>query len=192
MFTGVAYAATKAAAEGGEAAGGYPATLGSVYPNPAMVWPTMLAFAILFVVLWKFAFPAIIAMLDKRAATIRESLERAEETKVEAERLLEEYKQQMAEARGEAGKVIEQGRKVAETMKDEIVAKARAEADEVVAKAREAVQAERRAAVSELQASVAELSTAVAGKLIGETLDAAAHAKLIERFVAEVGSLDEK
>ena len=80
-------------------------------------------------------FPPITNMLDKRAETIRESLEKAEETRVEAERLLDEYKQQMAEARGEAAKVIEQGRKVADAMKDDIVAKANEEAAGVIAKA---------------------------------------------------------
>lgn len=192
-FLGVAYASTGAAeavAEGGEAAGGLAGTLGSVYPNPAAVWPTWLAFAILFFLLWKFAFPAILGMLDKRAETIRESLEKAEETKVEAERLLEEYKAQMTEARGDAAKVIDQGRKVAESMKDEIVAKAKAEADQIVAKARQSIEAERAAAVADLQAQVAELSTAVAGKLIGEQLDAKSHAKVIEQFMSEVGSLD--
>lgn len=166
-------------------------TLGSVYPNPAAIWPTWLAFIILFVALYKFAFPAIIGMLDKRTETIKESLEKAEQTKVEAERLLDEYKQQMAEARGEASKVIEQGRKVAETMKEEIVAKANEEAAGIVAKAREAMQAEKKAAMAELQASVADISVAVAGKLIGEKLSAADHAKLIDKYVAEVGGLND-
>ncbi len=191
MFSFVEYAyasegATEAAAESGLAG-----TLGSVYPNPAALWPTWVAFLILFVLLWKFAFPAITAMLDKRTDAIRESLEKAEETKVEAERMLEEYKQQMAEARTEAGKVIEQGRKVAETMKDEIVAKAKEEADQVVAKAREAIVAERQAAIAELQTSVADVSVAVAGKLIGEKLSAADHAKLIDQYLSEVGGLND-
>lgn len=192
-FIGVAYAseAVAKAAEGGAEPGGLQAMLGSVYPNPADIWPTWVAFLVLFFLLWKFAMPAILGMLDKRSDTIRESLEKAEDTKVEAERLLEDYKKQMAEARGEAAKVIEQGRKVAETMKDEIVAKAAEEAAAMVAKAQEAMAAERAAAAVELQAQVAELSTAVASKLIGETLDASAHAKLIERFVSEAGGLNE-
>ncbi len=179
-------AAGEAAAEGGLAG-----TLGSVYPNPAAIWPTWLAFIVLFVLLWKFAFPAIIGMLDKRSEAIRESLEKAEQTKVEAERLLEEYKQQMAEARGEAGKVIEQGRKVAESMKEEIVAKANEQAAGIVAKAHEVMEAEKKAAISELQASVADLSVAVAGKLIGEKLTVADHARLIDSYVAELGSLND-
>lgn len=178
-------AASEAAAEGGLAG-----TLGSVYPNPAAIWPTWLAFIVLFVLLWKFAFPAIIGMLDKRSEAIRESLEKAEQTKVEAERLLDEYKQQMAEARGEAGKVIEQGRKVAESMKDEIVAKANEQAAGIIAKAHEAMEAEKKAAISELQASVAELSVAVAGKLLGEKLTVSDHARLIDAYVSELGSLE--
>lgn len=183
--------ATEAAGEAAGEAGGAAATLGSVYPNPADIWPTILAFLVLFFLLWKFAFPAILKMLDARADNIRESLEKAEQTKVDAERMMDEYKKQMAEARGEAAKVIEQGRQVAETMKEEIIAKANEEAAAVVAKAREAVHAERRAAAAELQSQVAELSVAVAGKLLGEKLSADDHAKLIDQYVAEVGGLND-
>jgi F-type H+-transporting ATPase subunit b len=185
LFTEVAYAAEKGSG------GGLGSSLGAVYPNPADIWPTILAFLVLFFLLYKFALPAINGMLDARAARVRESLERAEETKVEAERLLTEYKQQMADARGEAAKVIEQGRKVADAMKDEIVAKANEQAAAVVAKAHEAMAAEKKAAIAELQAEVAELSVAVAGKVIGQQLTAADHAALIDRFMAEAGSLND-
>ena len=165
--------------------------MGTVIPPLSAIWPTMIAFLVLFVILWKIAFPPITKMLEQRADTIRESLERAEETKVEAERLLEDYKQQMAEARGEAAKVIEQGRKVADAMKDEIVAKANEEAAMVVGKAHEAMASEKKAAIAELQAQVADLSVAVAGKIIGAKLSTAEHAQLIDRFMAEAGSLND-
>jgi F-type H+-transporting ATPase subunit b len=187
----MAYASEGAAEAGKEAAGGLGASLGAVYPNPADIWPTIIAFLILFFLLYKFAFPMIIGMLDARTTRIRESLEKAEETKIEAERLMEDYKKQLAEARGEASKVIEQGRKVADAMKDEIIAKATEEATGIVAKAHEAMEAERKAAAASLQAQVAELSVAVAGKLIGEKLSADEHAKLIERYVSEVGGLND-
>jgi F-type H+-transporting ATPase subunit b len=160
-----------------------------IIPLGVELYVNLAAFAVLFLLLWKFAFPPITDMLDKRADTIRESLERAEETRVEAERLFEEYKQQMAEARQEAAKVIEQGRTVAEAMKDDIVKKANEEAANIVVKAKESIEAEKKAAMAELQGSVADLSVAVAGKLIGEKLSAEDHAKLIERYLAEVGGL---
>jgi len=188
FFTQMAFASEAAAEAGGE---GMAASLGSVYPNPSTIWPTILAFLVLFFLLYKFAFPLIIKMIDERADKIRESLEKAEQTKIDAERLLEDYKKQMAEARGDAAKVIEQGRKVAETMKEEIIAKANEEAAQIVAKAHEVMEAEKKAAVAELQGEVANLSVAVAGKLIGEKLSADDHAKLIEQYVAEVGGLND-
>ena len=163
----------------------------AIIPLTTEVLISAVSFLVLFVLMWKFALPPITKMLDDRAAKIRESLERAEDTKVEAERLLEDYKKQMAEARTEAAKVIEQGRKVAESMKDEVVAKANEEAAQIVVKARDVMEAEKKAALAELQTQVADLTVAVAGKLIGQQLSAADHAKLIEKYVAEVGSLNE-
>jgi F-type H+-transporting ATPase subunit b len=164
----------------------------AIIPKVPEVLVALASFVVLFALLSKFAFPPVTKMLDERAEKIRESLEKAEETRVEAERLLEEYRVQMAEARTEAAKVIDQGRTVAENMKNEIIAKAREEAEAEKVKAIEAIQAEKTAAMSELQASVADLSVAVAGKIIGQKLSAADHAALIERSIAEVGSLNEK
>jgi F-type H+-transporting ATPase subunit b len=162
----------------------------AVIPKLGEIWPTVVAFVILFVVLWRFAFPPIIAMLDKRADTIRESLEKAEETQIEAERLMDEYKKQMAEARLEAGRIVEQGRKVADSMKDEIVAKANEEAQNLIVKAKESIEAEKTAAMAELQASVADLSVLVAGKVIGKSMSVEDHAELIKQAMAEVGGLN--
>jgi F-type H+-transporting ATPase subunit b len=163
----------------------------ALIPKMPEIFVSLVSFLVLFVILAKFAFPPVTKMLDERADKIRESLEKAEETRIEAERLLEEYRVQMAEARAEAGKVIEQGRTVAENMKNEIVAKAREEAEAEKTKAIDAIKAEKLAAMAELQASVADLSVAVAGKIIGQKLSAADHAALIERSIAEVGSLHE-
>jgi len=160
-------------------------------PKAPEIWVSLASFLVLFFALAKFAFPAISKMLDERAAKIRESLERAEETRVEAEALLEDYKVQMAEARNESAKVIEQGRKVAEAMREEMIVRARQEADAIVVQAREDIEGEKKAAMADLRSEIAELSVAVAGKLLGEKLSAAEHNALIERYVSEVGGLNE-
>jgi F-type H+-transporting ATPase subunit b len=162
-----------------------------IIPLTSELVVSLVSFAVLFVILWKFALPPITKMLDDRADKIKDSLEKAEQTRVDAERLLEEYKEQLAEARQEANRVIEQGRKVAETMKDEIVAKANEEREALLVRAREEIQGEKRTAMAELQAQVADLSVAVAGRIIGTSLSTADHKALIEKYVAEVGSLDE-
>jgi len=163
----------------------------AIIPYTSELLVSLVSFGVLFVILWKFALPPITGMLDERAAKIRESLEKAEQTRVEAERLLDEYKEQLAAARLEANRVIEQGRKVAETMKDEIVAKANEERESMLTRAREEIQGEKRTAMAELQAQVADLSVAVAGRIIGSSLTGEDHKALIEKYVAEVGTLDE-
>lgn len=162
-----------------------------IIPGTTEMFVNLVAAAILFIVLGKFAFPPITKMLDERANKIRESLERAEDTRVEAERLLDEYKVQMAEARAEATQVIEQGRKVAESMKAEILAKAKEEAEAEKAKAIAAINAEKESAMAELKGQVADLSVAVAGKIIGSSLSRSDHEALIDKYLAEVGSLNE-
>lgn len=162
-----------------------------IIPKTIEMAVNVVAFIVLFIVMAKFAFPPITKMLDERANKIRESLDKAEDTRVEAERLLEEYKVQMAEARAEAAQVIEQGRKVAESMKVEILAKAREEAEAEKSKAVAAIKAEKESAMAELKGEVADLSVAVAGKILGSSITKADHEALIDKYLAEVGSLNE-
>lgn len=159
-------------------------------PKMTELIPALISFLIILFVSAKFVWPPITNMLDERAVTIRESLERAEAAKLEGERLLEEYKKTMAEARKEAGTILQQAKQAAESNRAEAYAKALAEADDMIAKAREAIEGEKRAAIADLQKSVADLSVAVAGKLIGGELSREDQLKVIEKYVAEAGSLN--
>ena len=159
-------------------------------PKLTELLPAAVSFLIILIVAAKFVWPPITAMLDERAVTIRESLERAEAAKVDAERLLEEYKQTMAEARKEAGTILQQAKQSAESTRSEARAKAQAEYDDLLVKAREAIEGEKNAAIAQLQQSVADLSVAIAGKLIGAELSNEDHLKVIEKYVAEAGSLN--
>ena len=162
----------------------------AVTPVLSTMWPTAVAFLLLFALLAKYALPPLTDMLEKRTETIREGLERAETARIEAERLLEEYRQTIAEARKEAGAILQQAKRAAEVTRAEASAKTQAEIDQMLVKARESIEGERRAAVAELQASVANLSVAVAGKIIGSELSTEDHLSVIEKYVREAGSLN--
>ena len=164
--------------------------MNAIIPNIGEFLASIVSFAIVFVILAKFGWPAISEMLDKRADTIREGLERAEAARIEAERLLEEYRQTMADARKEAGTILQQAKQAAEATRLEGQAKTQAEIDDMLTKARESIEGERKAAIATLQASVADLSVAVAGKLIGGELSADDHRAVIEKYVSEAGSLN--
>jgi len=191
-FALLAYFAMTATAYASESAGSAASSGGvdAILPKMSEFLPALVAFIVVYVVLSKFAFPAVIGMLDKRADTIRESLERAEEAKVEGERLLEEYRTTMAEARKEAGSIIAQAKQAGESMRTESAAKAQEQYDDMLAKARVAIEGEKQAALAELQSSVAELSVSVAGRLIGADLSTEEHLRIVEKYVNEAGSLN--
>ncbi len=152
--------------------------------------PAVIGFIVLWIILAKFGWPVITGMLDKRTATIKESLEKAEEARVEGERLLAEHKKQMDEARVQSAEIIADAKRAGEAVKADITAKAQAEAEDMIAKASVAIESQKKAAIAELQSSVADMSVSVAGRLIGQDLTDAEHLKIIERYVAEAGSLD--
>jgi F-type H+-transporting ATPase subunit b len=176
------------AAEGSAEGGGVGAS--ALIPKMAEFIPALISFLFVLLILSKFAWPSITSMLDQRAENIRESLEKAEEARMEAERLLEDYKKQMAEARKEASNLLAQARSSADATIAEANAKAQADAEALVEKARVSIEGEKRAAIEELQRSVADLSVQVAGKLIGEHLSPADHEAVIAKYLAEAGSIN--
>lgn len=164
--------------------------IGILIPNLSEFIPALIAFLVIWVVLAKFAWPMIVGMLDKRQETIKNNLDEAEAAKIEAQRSLEEYKKQLADARREAAGIVDEARRAGEQVKADITAQAQAQADEMIAKAKKSIEKEKLAAIADLQSSVADLSVAVAGRFIGEGLSDADQRKLIEKYVAEAGALD--
>jgi F-type H+-transporting ATPase subunit b len=162
-------------------------------PNPILperneiIWGG-LAFLVLFVVLWRFALPPIRNMVKQREDRIRDDLERAEQAKVEAEGVLEDYRRQLAEARTEASQIIEASREQAEEVRRELIAKAEADAAEVRQRAAEDARLAADRVMSELRSSVADLSIELAEKVVERNLDHDTQIALIESYINQVGS----
>ena len=180
----VAFPALAFAAE--EETGG----ISAILPNMAEFIPMLVCFIILCVVLGKLGWPAFAAMLDKREKTIKDSLEKSEAARIESERMLEEYKQQLAEAKAQAAQIVADAKKTGDSVKADITFKAQEEAADMIAKAKAAIEAEKKAAIAELQGSVADTSIAVASRLIGTDLNDDEHRAIVERYVNEAGSFN--
>jgi F-type H+-transporting ATPase subunit b len=165
--------------------------LSLLIPNPGEFIPMLVGFILLWVILAKFGWPMITGMLDKRVTTIKESLEKAETAKIESERLLEQHRAELGEAKKQAAEIIAQAKQTADTVKADITAQAQTEAENIIAKARIAIESEKKAALAELQSSVADLSVSVAKKVIGEDLSDVEHKAIIERYIAEAGSFND-
>jgi F-type H+-transporting ATPase subunit b len=148
-----------------------------------------LAFLLVFVVLARYAFPRLNQGLRQREEKIRGDLERAEEARKEAEASLQRYEQQLQEARAESGRIIEEARKTAESMRRDLLAKAEDESRAVVARAQEEIRAERDRAIQELRGQLAEWSVDLAGRVVGASLDKRRHLKLVEEYIDEVAGM---
>jgi F-type H+-transporting ATPase subunit b len=149
----------------------------------------IVAFAIVFFFIWKWAVPAINRMLEQRQAAVAGQIADAEKAKAEAESLLADYRGQLAEARAEGNKIIEQARQAADQMRADIVAKAEADAEQIRARARDDAAGEKARALSEAKSQVGDISVDLAGRIVGESLDAKAHKALIDRYLADLEKL---
>jgi F-type H+-transporting ATPase subunit b len=155
-------------------------------PATAELIAGIIAFAVVFFFVWKWAWPAINRSLETRQQAISGQLKEAETTKIEAQSLLDDYRSQLAEAKGEANRIVEEARARAETVRSDLVAKAETDAGQIVAKAREEAANEKARALQEARREVADLSIDLAEKVVGENLDREAQHGLIERYLADL------
>ena len=167
-----------------------PTGIGAILPQMHEFIPMLVAFIILWIVLAKFGWPIFDQMLEKRANTIKENLESAERTREESERILAEYKAELANAKATAAEIIADAKASAEAAKTDITNQAQREATEMIEKARAAIESEKKAAINELYDSVADMSVSVASKLIANDLSDEEHRALIEKYVTEAGSFN--
>lgn len=147
---------------------------------------TLVAFVVLLILLSKFAFKPIAQALDRRGATIKQSIEEAEKQRAEAKKLMEDYQKQLAEARNEANKIIEEARGLGENVRKEVVEKANAEASALLQRSQEELQRQKEKGVQELKDTVASLSVQIASKVIGKEVNEATHHQLIENLIKDL------
>jgi F-type H+-transporting ATPase subunit b len=172
------------AAEGGEA----------TEHNPIIpLWQELvlgsIAFALLCFVLMKYVFPIMEKTFAARVDAIEGGIKRAEAAQAEANKLLAQYKAQLAEARTEAARIRDEARADSEGIRTEILAKAREESDRIIAAGRENLAAQRESIVRDLRAEIGTLAVDLAGRIVGESLaDEARNRGTVDRFLGELGT----
>ena len=149
----------------------------------------LIAFVIIFAFVWRWVLPAVNRTLEARQQAITGQLTAAEEAKREAESLLADYKAQLAKARDEANRIVEEARKTGESLRSDIVGKAQTEADTIARRAREEMSAERERAATAIRDEVAALSLDLAQKVVAGSVDTKAQKVLVDRYIAELETL---
>lgn len=162
-------------------------------PNPILpatnelVWGS-LAFVVLFIVMWKFAYPGVTKMMNARTERIRNNLDDAERVKTEAQTILEEYQRQLTDAKSEANRIIEEARQTADSLRRDLMTRAESEVVELRQRSQEDIQAAQDRALAELRARVAEIAIGAAEVVVKKSLDRQTNLQLVEEYINSVAT----
>jgi F-type H+-transporting ATPase subunit b len=151
-----------------------------------VIWGS-LAFAVLLVAMWKWGVPAVKNMEKAREDRIRNDLESAERARLEADTEKEQYLAQLADARNEGARIIEEARQSAEAVRRDLTARAEEEANEIRQRAQADIANQRAQALAQLRDEVAQLSIDLAGRIVERNLDDDTNRELVNSFIEQVG-----
>lgn len=150
-----------------------------------IVW-TFVTFLALLFVLGRWAWKPLLGALDARERSIQGSIDQARSDREQAERLLTEHKELLAEAHRQRASALSEGQREAERLKGEILEEARKQRENLLRQTEEQMQAGLRQARGELRAVAADLAIQAAEKLLARNLDDSAHRRLVEDYLADL------
>jgi F-type H+-transporting ATPase subunit b len=183
----LAWAAPLCASEGAE--GGSKGASALITPEIGLMFWTLVTFLILLALLRKFAWGPILKAMNAREDGIRNDLDSARKEREEAQRLLEEHRALINQARKERAEAVEAGRRDAERLKAEILDEARKQRELLMKQAETQIDAGLRQARAALKGEAADLAIRAAGKLMGRNLDDATQRRLVDDYLADLERL---
>ena len=142
-----------------------------ITPEFGLIFWMTLAFAIVFFILAKKAFPVINKMLKKREEKITEALEAAERTHEEMKHLQANNEILLQQAREEREEILSEARRIRDKFLEEAKTKATEEANRIVESAKESIENERTAVMTDIKNQIADISIKVAEKILEKHLD---------------------
>ena len=154
-----------------------------------MFW-TLGIFLVLYFLLRRFAFGPITAAVEAREKALEDAIESAKHDRDAAAKLLADHQAQLDAARGEAQKLIVDGRAVAEKMRADLLEQTRREQQDMLERARREIDSEKERAIAQLRREAVDLALAGASKVIEQNLESEKNRQLVERYLSSIGSLE--
>jgi F-type H+-transporting ATPase subunit b len=164
------------------------ATPNLLSPNGGVMFWTLVIFAAFFFVLARYAFKPIVSAVEAREASLAADRAEARKDREEAAKLMAEMQAKLDGARAEAQGLIAKGRADAEKLRADLMEQAKAEQAAMLERARKDIENEKVQAIAELRREAVDLALLGAGKVIEQNLDDAGNRKLVESFLASVGT----
>jgi F-type H+-transporting ATPase subunit b len=150
-----------------------------------MIW-TLICFGITFFLLKYFFWQRIQDAIDARRERIRKAVEDADAARAESRRLLEEHRELMGQAKGEAAEILAEARRVADAQFERVKQEAEAERQRRLEDTHRQIEAETKRSLDLIRGEVAELTLAATARVTGKVLDAEDQRRLIDEAIAEL------
>jgi F-type H+-transporting ATPase subunit b len=161
---------------------------GSFLVSPSlglMIW-TLLAFLVTMFILRRAALPKIQEALDKRQRAIEESIDASERTRVEADRLLSEYRERLKDARQQAEEIVTRARAAGDVHEQDSLAEAKRKREEMMEDTRRDIEQETKRAIQQIRNEVADLTVLATEKVTRKTLNEDDQRRLVEEALGEL------
>lgn len=160
--------------------------MGLLTPDPGTLFWMIVIFGIVFFVLAKFGFPAIIEMVDKRKEYIDKSIEDAREATERLAQVKAESEEMLSRAREERTAILKEAAATRDRLISEARERARSEARKALDETRHQIAAEKESAINDIRRQVAVISVDIAEKILRKNLkDEKVQLELIDRIIAE-------
>ena len=158
-------------------------------PDLGLLFWMLLAFAVVFFVLAKSGFPAIVGMVEERNRYIEDSLKKAHEAQERLANIEKEGESILQEARAKQAQILKEAAETRDAIVEQAQEKARAEGARLLEDARVAIDQEKKAAIADIRQQVAALSVGIAEKVLKQSLkDDKAQMDLIDRMLDDVST----
>jgi F-type H+-transporting ATPase subunit b len=154
--------------------------------NPGLMIWTLVTFAIVLFILRRYAFKPLQQTIEARRQAVTQQIEQAERDRAEAHRLVDEYRQQLAQAQRDATRILEDARRTAEERERQAVQALEEEKDRLMARARQEIESETRRSLSQIKEQIADLTIFATEKVIRARLDEQEQRRLIDDALSGV------
>jgi F-type H+-transporting ATPase subunit b len=157
-----------------------------ITPNVGLMIWVLVVFLISFLLLRRYVFPVIGQALDKRAATISGEIDAAADVRKEAEQMLADYRERLADARGQADEIVSRAQKAAEAHEREAREAAERKREELLEQTRRDIEAETRRAIQDLRREVADLTVKATEAVTRKSLTTDDQRRLVQEAISEL------
>lgn len=158
-------------------------------PDAGLLFWMLLAFGVVFYVLYKYGFPIITSMIDARKQYIDEALKGAKEANEKIADIEQQCNGLIEEARQRQLEILREATAARELIIKEAREKADAETERIIAAAKREIEQQREDAMNAVREEAAKVAVAVAEKILRRELTGEERQQqYVERLVDEVRS----